>query len=407
MTTDAPGRTARPVVFLFLNLPYGVSSGFATITLPFILTRAGFSVAAAAAVTALALLPSTWRFLWAPITDLTWTLHRWTIAGVAVCTLTMAAFGLVPVRPDNLTLVTAMALVTQIGGQLAMVPVGGLMALTVDEAEKGRAGGWFMAGNLGGGGLGGGAGIWLVAHGSVLLAMLVLAGVILASALALLWVPAVARGTAGETLGARVRSVGRDFRHLFGSARSLLVVVRVMSPVGVGALGNVWAGLGSSWHATPDQVALATGLLNGVACGLGSAFGGWLADRAGGWWAYLGAGVALGLFTLAWAGMARTPAVYICGIAAFSAIQGVNYAGYAAIVLYTIGGGAAATKYSILTSLGNLPVSYMTALVGRAHGRWGTGGALFVDALSGLAAVPLLLAGLWLVRRRERAAAAS
>jgi hypothetical protein len=34
--------TTKPVIFLFLVLPYGISSGFASITLPFILTRAGF-----------------------------------------------------------------------------------------------------------------------------------------------------------------------------------------------------------------------------------------------------------------------------------------------------------------------------------------------------------------------------
>jgi hypothetical protein len=42
-----PGSTA-PVIFFFLVLPYGISSGFVSITLPFILTRTGFSVAIAA-----------------------------------------------------------------------------------------------------------------------------------------------------------------------------------------------------------------------------------------------------------------------------------------------------------------------------------------------------------------------
>jgi hypothetical protein len=42
-------ETTRPFVFFFfLVLPYGISSGFVSITLPLVLTRAGFSVATAA-----------------------------------------------------------------------------------------------------------------------------------------------------------------------------------------------------------------------------------------------------------------------------------------------------------------------------------------------------------------------
>jgi hypothetical protein len=36
--------STNPVTFFFLVLQYGISNGFVSITLPFILTRAGFSV---------------------------------------------------------------------------------------------------------------------------------------------------------------------------------------------------------------------------------------------------------------------------------------------------------------------------------------------------------------------------
>jgi hypothetical protein len=45
-------ETTKPFVFFFLVLPYGISSGFVSITLPFFLTRAGFSVAIAASIVA-------------------------------------------------------------------------------------------------------------------------------------------------------------------------------------------------------------------------------------------------------------------------------------------------------------------------------------------------------------------
>ena len=46
-------ETTKPFVFFFLVLPYGISSGFISITLPFVLTRAGFSVAIAASIVAI------------------------------------------------------------------------------------------------------------------------------------------------------------------------------------------------------------------------------------------------------------------------------------------------------------------------------------------------------------------
>jgi hypothetical protein len=43
-------ESTHPFVFFFLVLPYGISSGFVSITLPFVLTRVGFSVALAASI---------------------------------------------------------------------------------------------------------------------------------------------------------------------------------------------------------------------------------------------------------------------------------------------------------------------------------------------------------------------
>jgi hypothetical protein len=44
-------RQSTPLfAFFFLVLPYGLGSGFVSITLPFFLSKAGFSVAAAGAI---------------------------------------------------------------------------------------------------------------------------------------------------------------------------------------------------------------------------------------------------------------------------------------------------------------------------------------------------------------------
>ena len=64
-------ESTAPFLFFILDLPSGISSGFASITLPFILTQAGFSVAAAGYIVALGVSANLWRFLWGPVADFT------------------------------------------------------------------------------------------------------------------------------------------------------------------------------------------------------------------------------------------------------------------------------------------------------------------------------------------------
>ena len=67
------------------------------------------------------------------------------------------------------------------------------------------------------------------------------------------------------------------------------------------------------------------------------------------------------------------------------------YAAFSAVVLFAIGRGAASTKYAALSSLGNVPVVYMTALDGWVHDRFGTGWMLQTDALSAILFVVVAL----------------
>ena len=50
MTDTAEHRPAHPVVFLVLYLPYGIASGYVTVTLGWLLTHAGASVGQVALV---------------------------------------------------------------------------------------------------------------------------------------------------------------------------------------------------------------------------------------------------------------------------------------------------------------------------------------------------------------------
>jgi MFS transporter, PAT family, beta-lactamase induction signal transducer AmpG len=84
----------KPFVFFFLVLPYGISSGFVSITLPFVLTRSGFSVATGVSIVAIGVSANLWGFFWGPIADLTLTARGWYLIGLSAAALKSRRLGL-------------------------------------------------------------------------------------------------------------------------------------------------------------------------------------------------------------------------------------------------------------------------------------------------------------------------
>jgi len=277
------------------------------------------------------------------------------------------------------------------------------MAHTVSEDQKGRAAGWYQAGNLGGNGIGGGAGVWLTAHYSKEVAAWSISLAMLVCALALFFISDV-RLVTTETLFQRMRILGKDLLALVCTAIPLFVTIAVCSPIGAGGMNNIWSAVAPDWQASPDQVALVSGILNGIISAVGCIAGGWVADRIGMWWAYFGSGIAIAFVASAMALMPRTPDVYTTGVLAYAFAQGLCYAAFSAIVLVAIGRGAASTKYALLSSLGNIPVVYMTALDGWVHDKYGPASMLHFDALSGFVFIVIGLLILQKIRTSQSAA---
>ncbi len=392
-------RRSNPITYLFLLLPYGISNGFCTITLPYALVQHGFSVAAVASVVALGLSPNVWRFVGAPVVDLTLSLRSWYLIGLAACVASLIGVGAMTLRPETAVMLTLVVFVSQVGANLVVIPVGGFIAHTVREEEKGRAAGWYQAGNLGGTGIGGGIGVWIVSQFSFFTAGVTLAAAMIVAALALRFVPDV-RPFVSESVSHRIRLMGRDLLDLLRTPIGLLTAILVTSPIGSGAMNNLWSAVAPDWHTGVNTVALVTGVLNGVVGALGCVVGGWMTDRVGRWWAYFGSGVFLAIVAVGMAIAARSPGVFSAGVLAYAFVGGVAYAAFSALVLFAIGRGAASTKYALLSSFGNLPVIYVTALDGWSHDRYGSAAMLYIEALAGIVAVLLAAVAVWQLRRR-------
>ncbi|HYD78649.1 MAG TPA: MFS transporter [Paucimonas sp.] len=408
MTAAKPAlpKTTHPFVYLFLILPFGVTAGYLSVTVAYQLAKAGVGTVPIAELIAISYIPHTWKFLWAPVVDTTLSRKLWYVIGALACAFGTYAIGVLPMTTASLPALTAIVLVSNVGATFLSMAVEALMAHATPDQEKGRAAGWFQAGNLGGVGLGGGAGLWLAEH------------------VAIGWLPGAALGTVcalcccgllfvGEPhathrrhgLAHNVLEVGRDLWTVARSRLGYLGLLICFLPIGSGAASNLWSAIAGDWQASADTVAMVNGVLGGLVSAAGCIVGGFICDRIDRKHAYVLFGALMALCAIGMGLAPRTPATYVGFVMLYAFVTGFAYAGFSAVVLEAIGTGAAATKYSLFASLSNMPIAYMTAINGMTHARFGAANMLYIEAAIGFAALMLFLAVARLSRRRQAGAA--
>jgi MFS family permease len=168
-----------------------------------------------------------------------------------------------------------------------------------------------------------------------------------------------------------------------------LALFIMLIPIGVGAAQNLWSAVANDWHASADAVALVNGALGGVIAMFGCIAGGFLSDKMDRKTAYCLFGIMLTVVAVVMALAPRTELMFVTFTCLYAFVMGFCYAAFGAVVLETIGAGAAATKYNLLAGISNAPIAYQTMIDGWAQTRWGSGGMLYVEALCGVAAVTL------------------
>jgi MFS family permease len=148
-----------PWLFAPLAAVHGIAYwGVCALVIPYLLRKHGVAVDRIAGVVATASIPTFCYFLWAPIIDLGLRRRTWILlcsGAVALCS-TLAVAG----SAGSLTWVTIFLTASNAIGSVGSAAIGALMAAQ-PAAIRGRASGWFQAGNVGLGSLGGGAFIWL------------------------------------------------------------------------------------------------------------------------------------------------------------------------------------------------------------------------------------------------------
>lgn len=386
----APRAHPHPFFYLVLIIPFGAVSGYLTVALAYALARSGMPIEQVGALIAIYYLPQAWKFLWAPIVDANMTRKRWYVIGASMSAfgvLTMAAFS---THATTLAVLSVISVMASLAVSFLGMAVESLVAYGTPVTQKGRAAGWLQAGSLGGGGLGGGAALWLMQHVSLpWITGAALGTCIMLCCLALLFV-AEPPSAVHEHGGLRkLMVILRDTWHVLRSRAGYMALLVVFLPIGTGAASNYWSAVSDEWHASAGMVALVNGAAGGIVSAVGCLAGGYLSDRFNRKFAYIGFGLFLTVCAIAMALWRHTAAPYVVFTLIYAFGNGLCFAGFSAVTLEAIGHGAAATKYNVFASLSNMPITYMTAIEGWAHSRWGTNGLLFLEA--GLAIVSLVI----------------
>jgi PAT family beta-lactamase induction signal transducer AmpG len=391
----------RPWVFGLLIAPVAVlANGLIGGALSFLLLKQGVGAARSAGIVSLLNLPNTIYFLWSPITDFWIRRRTWLmVAATAAAAVMLAAF-----HQSSLASPWAVGLMflSACFGQLIVSGSGGMMGTLATEVNRRRASSFYQSGSL--------------AFGALALSLLVVLseqlqlgalGWIMAAMIALPSLSALAapeqRTIGGHDLAKTFAQIGREFKGTFFRWGALPYTLVMLFPMCSGSMIQLLSRLAKDYQITDQQMAWINGpggaLLN-VAGALSVSL---VPARVRAPVAYLTAGlVNAAALAVLWLGPLK-PMVYFTGTVLFLFTIGACYALFTAVVLEFLGGSgkSGSARYSIINSLGNVPVAYMVLIDGSCSERWGARAASGADVLLSTVGASILLAW-FLSHRKER-----
>jgi predicted MFS family arabinose efflux permease len=340
------------------------------------------------------------------VVDVTLTPRKWYVLATAASALGVFAMAAVPLGPNTLGLLLAIIAVASLINSAVGMAVEALIAQATPPDQIGRVSAWFQAGNLGGNGLGGGLGLFLIVNlPKPWMSGAIMGAIFMLCCLALRFTPAHRSLHAHQGSLAAVKTVVRDLRAMLKTKGGFLSAVLCVLPVGCGAAQGVLTqeAVAGFWHAGAREVALLQGLAAGIVTAIGCFAGGWICQRVAPRTAYALIGVGLAIVAI---GMALSPATitsYVIWNMTYAFGVGLAYAAFSAVVLSAMGAGSGATKYNVYASLSNFPLWWLGLLLGYAAQHWGARRMLLTEAAIGIAGVGIFAATSVRVRRSKLA----
>jgi PAT family beta-lactamase induction signal transducer AmpG len=399
--SSAPDRSERAWIFGFLIGPSavvanGVIQGG---VLAFLLSQQGIGSKVQSHLISLLALPTMLYFLWSPITDFFVRRRTWSLVGGLLSAVLMAlGFHQKDLSSRNALIPIPLSACLC---QLVVSSCGGMMGALHSERSKRVAGSFYQAGSMGLGALSVSILIWLSPRVSRDVLGLTAAALIGLPALFALAAPPQDEIRTGS-FGSTMHHIWLEFKATFLRWEAIPYTLCMTFPIATGALVGLLPGAARSYGVGGDSVAWVNGLLGGLLTAAGSLAGAALPARISAPVIYLSVAI-VNSATLAvlWLGP-MTPATYYLGVLLYLFTVGTAYGLFTAVVLEFLGasGKSGCGRYSIINSLGNIPVLYMIVVDGWGAGRWGARGLSGTEGVVGGVGAALLLS-YFLLRRKE------
>jgi PAT family beta-lactamase induction signal transducer AmpG len=402
-TQSPPIPHERPWLFAFLITPDAVISlGLVSGAITYLLRDEGVDPARAASIAALLSLPHAIYFLWGPLTDFWMRRRTWLLIAAAATAIAL----LVAFHQPYLASPWAVGLLflSACFGVFVVAACGGIMGTLHSDLSRRRASSFYQTGSLAFGAL---AVFVLVTFSGRLglgfLGWIVAAMIALPSFFAL---AAPAQPLVNERgLRQTVARIWHEFKSTFLRWEAIPYTLLVTSPCCSGAMIGLLPQLARDYGVTGPQVAWINGVAGALLTSAGALAAALIPIRVRAPIAFLlaGLGNATTLAILVFGPM--RPAVYFTGTILFLFTIGAGYALFTGVALEFLGGSgkSGSSRYAIINSLGNLPVSYMTFLDGRGYALWGPRAMPAADAILTAAGSLLLLAHFIVSRRHKQA----
>ena len=382
----------RPWLFGLLIAPSAVlANGIVQGALSYLFRQQGVGIGRSSEIISLLILPTTIYFLWSPITDFWIARRTWLITGAVAAGLIMAAAFHSP-RLDTKAAVVLMFL-SACFCQLVVASCGGMMGTLHSEAARRKASSFYQAGSLAFGAVA----IFVMASLAQRMSMgslgWVAAALIALPAFGALATPKQTREQ-GQGLGHTLSTIWHEVKLTFFRWRALPYTLLMLFPMGSGAAIGLLPGIAQDYHVSGQNMAWMNGLGGAFLTAAGSLAATFIPTRISASVAYLCVCLINEATLLVLWLCPASPTTYVVGSTLYLFTIGTCYAMFTAVVLEFLGhsGKSGSGRYSIINSLGNVPVVYMTTIDGHGGKLWGARGLAGTDAVIGALGGTLLLA---------------
>jgi PAT family beta-lactamase induction signal transducer AmpG len=375
-------------------MPYGVVGSFSGQVMPYLAQHANIKLDKIGWYNAVLLFPPMVQFLYAPIVDIGPKRKHWLILVAVIGAGFLVAACVTPIGIHPYTFLVFGVLAQLISGLVGSCN-GGLLAVSIPDDKRGKAGGWYNIGNLSGGGLSAAIAIWEIGQEcSPLTLGLTLAAMMVIPSFAALVIEEPERSLEARNA---FKQTLRDVRAVLFSKSGLTGIALCISPVGTAALTNYFSGMTDIYGVDPEVVALVSGLAGVALTALGAYVGGWLCDRYNRRALYLLSGALTAICAIVMANCPNIQITYVVGVMTYALITGFCYSAFTATVLETIGvgGKAASTQYAMFVAAGNAAIWYVGLVDTQFSKDYGVEGTLYSDAALNLIGVAILGLVFW------------